>query len=1101
MKPQTLQKTALALLVGWYAANAAAYSEQGQAGNTKSWESAEYLKDWGLTSMNASTAYALGFNGSGVKIGVMDSGVLLNHPEFQDGRIHVVKTEGNYSKDGMRYPDAKFGFGGLNKAQPFDSNGKRNFDKNNNGDFVKGETFSIDGGWHKGINDAHGTHVGGTMAASRNGEGMHGVAFGANLYSANTGGTDNMTYGPNQDYEFFLQGYSQLAANGAKVINNSWGSNRRVNSAFAGAKGYSTDSASNYQWKEITEYGVAMMDIANITETTNEKDVMYLKDRGEAAKAYYQFATQREKSFLDAAYEVAKEKGLVQVFTAGNRSLMAESFTRASLPYFRPDAEKYWVNVTGQRGGDGYPNDETPTNKWWSKYYDYASASYGAASSDIQIYNYAGDAKWWTIAAPATNIYSAYVHIMNEDDYEAVNNDNYGSPIYKSSGGTSMAAPHVSGALGVILSRYPYMSADQARDVMLTTARQTTLRKGLEGKPLERWETEQGVPSNVWGWGILDLGKAMFGPGQFLGNVKINLNQNDVWSNDISDKAIKARQVEDQAEAATWTTRKAELQALMQNRAGATAEEKAEYQVGLAREAARNERAAQGYVGALTKNGSGTLTLTGNNSFTGAITVNEGQLSGLNQSLGSAQQVIVKQGATLEVLPTAEVTKPSENGFVTETLTSTAKTVTATVEKGGRFLLNNGIANVNATFADGSILVPNKFDEEILPQLQQDPQKVVSVQGFGSFVGAENAVVETPRTYDFLTVKNESNANTLKVTVQKKALASAATTENEAAIANTLDAATNSPDYQNLVLGTEENARQAFARLSYDEDLAAQQHNVLNGLLLRQQLAQPGAVRAQLNAGTQIWTSGTFTHFSTDSLSSHAYNQLVGIDATIDTNKHLGVFVGSTQNSHKIDRTSKDRAVHLGLTAEHRFNVLTPKIGFIQSWGKHEQRAEFAQGVKSHSQTQNVFAELAYTGLKGEHFAIEPYAGVSYMHIKNKGVTKGEVQLKDNNRDLIVTSVGLRPSIPFAIGGVQLNLLGDVAYHRFHKDKAAEGSLVLNNQSVANLYGKELKNVVTTGVALQAQFTPAFGVKVGYQGAYNHDTKANNVNAELRFSF
>ena len=119
---------------------------------------------------------------------------------------------------------------------------------------------------------------------------------------------------------------------------------------------------------------------------------------------------------------------------------------------------------------------------------------------------------------------------------------------------------------------------------------------------------------------------------------------------------------------------------------------------------------------------------------------------------------------------------------------------------------------------------------------------------------------------------------------------------------------------------------------------------MLNGLLLRQQLAQPGTVRAQLNTGTQIWTSGTFTHFSTDSLSSHAYNQLVGIDATIDTNKHLGVFVGSTQNSHKIDRTSKDRAVHLGLTAEHRFNVLTPKIGFIQSWGKHEQRAEFAQG-------------------------------------------------------------------------------------------------------------------------------------------------------------
>ena len=1077
MKPQTLQKTALALLVGWYAANAAAYSEQGQAGNTKSWESAEYLKDWGLTSMNASTAYALGFNGSGVKIGVMDSGVLLNHPEFQDGRIHVVKTEGTYSKDGMRYPDASVGNGPINKNEPV-KNGKRNFDKTDNGIFTKDEAFNIDGAWHKYTNDAHGTHVGGTMAATRDGNEMHGVAFGANLYSANTGGNDNMTYGPNQDYSFFLQGYSALADAGAKVINNSWGSNRRVNSSFAGALGYKP----KYDWRDVPEYGVQYYDVPKAPEPISSPAAhIYLSNLGEAEKAYYQFVTSGEKNFIDAAYEVAKNKQVIQVFTAGNRSMMAESFTRAMLPYFRPDVEKYWVNVTGQVGGEGYPNDSND------------DVSDEKAGADIQEFNLAGHSKWWTIAAPSANIYSSYIQLQD--------NNTYGDPIYKSAGGTSMAAPHVSGALGVIFSRYPYMTTDQARDVMLTTARQTTLRKGLEGKPLERWETEQGVPSNVWGWGILDLGKAMFGPGQFLGNMKINLNQNDVWSNDISDKAIKARQVEDQAEATTWATRKAELEVLMQNRAGATAEEKAEYQVGLAREAARNERDAQGYVGALTKNGSGTLTLTGNNSFTGAITVNEGQLSGLNQSLGSAQQVIVKQGATLEVLPKAEVTKPSENGFVTETLTSTAKTVTATVEKGGRLLLNNGIANVNATFADGSILVPNKFDEEILPQLQQDPQKAVSVQGTGSFVGAENAVVETPRTYDFFAVKNESNANTLKVTVQKKALSSAATTENEVAIANALDAATNSAAYQSLIWGTKENARQDFARLSYDEDLAAEQHNVLNGLLLRQQLAQPGAVRAQLNTGTQIWTSGTFTHFSTDNLSSHAYNQLVGIDATIDTNKHLGVFVGSTQNSHKIDSTSKDRAVHLGLTAEHRFNVLTPKIGFIQSWGKHEQRAEFAQGVKTHSQTQNVFAELAYTGLKSEHFAIEPYAGVSYMHIKNKGVTKGEVQLKDNNRDLIVTSVGLRPSIPFAIGGVQLNLLGDVAYHRFHKDKAAEGSLVINNQGVANLYGKELKNVVTTGVALQAQFTTAFSVKVGYQGAYNHDTKANNVNAELRFSF
>ena len=38
------------------ASGAYAYTEAGGSGNTSSWESAEYKKDWGLVSMNASTA-------------------------------------------------------------------------------------------------------------------------------------------------------------------------------------------------------------------------------------------------------------------------------------------------------------------------------------------------------------------------------------------------------------------------------------------------------------------------------------------------------------------------------------------------------------------------------------------------------------------------------------------------------------------------------------------------------------------------------------------------------------------------------------------------------------------------------------------------------------------------------------------------------------------------------------------------------------------------------------------------------------------------------------------------------------------------------------
>ncbi|WP_109077975.1 S8 family peptidase [Aggregatibacter kilianii] len=1035
-----LRKTAVALFVSIYAGSAFAYTEAGQLGNIKSWESAEYQKDWGLTSMNASTAYAMGFTGKGVNIGVMDSGVLLSHPEFQDGRIHVVKTTGTYDKDGMRYPDAAYGNGPINKNAPV-KDGKRNFDKTDNGNFKKGKTFDIDGAWHKFTNDAHGTHVGGTMAASRDGSEMHGVAFESNLYSANTGGNDNMTYGPNQDYQFFLKGYTALADAGAKVINNSWGSNRRVNSSFNGALGYKA----KYEWRDVPEYGVEYYDVAKAPDPINDPSAhIYLKDLTEAKKAYYQFVTGSEKNFVDAAYEVAKNKQVIQVFTAGNRSMMAESFTRAMLPYFRPDAEKYWVNVTGQAGGEGYPNDSS------RDVYD------NKAASDIQEFNLAGHSKWWTIAAPAENIYSAYVELQNDQTY--------GQAMYRSAGGTSMAAPHVSGALGVIFSRYPYMTTDQARDVMLTTARQTTMRKGIEGQKLERWESELGVPSKVWGWGILDLGKAMFGPGQFLGEFNVSLNQDDVWSNDISDKAIKARKVEDEQEAKEWAARKPILQAAMQDRAGATAEEKAEYQVGLDRETARNQRVAQGYEGTLVKNGTGTLTLTGTNTFTGTVTVNEGQLSALNQSLASSKEVVVNQGGALEMLPKAAVTKPGKNGFVTDTITSLPQTVTATIHQGGKYLLNDGVNNVSIVFDNGALL-------SSLSKTLTD-------------------------NYAFFSKTTEAN------TFEKQAMAETARNDNEAALLSAIENSSRSAIYQGLILSNQANAYDQLNRLSYDSDLAAQQHNLVNNFMLRQQLAQPAGVKAKLNQSTQLWTSGTYHHLSTDGLSTRSYNQLLGVDTAVTDNANLGVFFGATKNTHKNDRTSKDRALHLGVYGDYALTEnLNVKGGLIHSWGKEEKRLAVANQHKTHSKTADVFAELAYNAVQSEHFALEPYAGVSYLHIKTDGFTEGEIRVKENKRNLLVTSMGLRPSIPFSLGGVSLSLQGDVAYHRFHHDRAPQATMVVNDNAEAVLYGKKLTHLVTTGVALEANITPALSVKVGYQGAYNRDTQSNGVNAQLRYAF
>ena len=287
-------------------------------GNTKSWESNEYLNDWGLSSMNASTAYALGFNGKGINVGIVDSGVLLTHSEFVNTPIKAILSQGKYYTNGVRYPDSE---------------------NNNFGEYKQGEFFNIDGNWHQKINDGHGTHVGGTIAAARDGKEMHGVAWNANLFSANTGGNDSMTYGPHQDYNYFLSTYSALADAGVKAVNNSWGSNRKIHSAFPGATGYSW----NRDKKIIKEIP---------SDSEDPYYSLYIKNLDVAYKAYYQFLDTKQKSWLDAAYEVATDCQIVQVFTSGNRREMPEPYTRAMLPYFKPDAEPYWVVVTGQDKDD-----------------------------------------------------------------------------------------------------------------------------------------------------------------------------------------------------------------------------------------------------------------------------------------------------------------------------------------------------------------------------------------------------------------------------------------------------------------------------------------------------------------------------------------------------------------------------------------------------------------------------------------------------------------------------------------------------------------------------------------------------------------------------
>src|SRR6185437_2252238 len=247
-------------------------------------------------------------------------------------------------------------------------------------------------------------------------------------------------------------------------------------------------------------------------------------------------ATSVNQAF-DAAYGpfVNQQGGLV-VFAAGNDS-QANPSTIAALPSVAPDLEKGWLAVVAVNS-----NDPTQLESYSNK---------------------CGIAMDYCLAAPGDVI------VLDKDTTASTTD-----PAYYVVQGTSLAAPQVSGAAALVWQAFPYFTNDLVRQTLLGTA-----------DPLGGSQ-----PNPTFGYGELDVGKAVQGPAQFnWGDVSVTFDGiTSTWSNDIS---------------------------------GA---------------------------GGLIKNGTGTLVLAGNDSFAGGTQILGGSLQATNPLPGD---VTVGSAGTLDAVP------------------------------------------------------------------------------------------------------------------------------------------------------------------------------------------------------------------------------------------------------------------------------------------------------------------------------------------------------------------------------------------------------------------------------------------------------------------
>ena len=348
MKKQN--KLAVAIALAFTTGSLPLTAAQSQA----DFQDTEYYASKGLDLINAAEAYAMGYTGKAVTLGICDEPANFLSPEFS-------------TKQSSKIVD----------------------------------TASIEGSL-PGVYDwklTHGTHVAGIAAASRNGIGMQGVAYEAEAASANhwslyvpNGGSYQYEEESKNFFRYYLE-HPEI-----KVINNSWGANLYT-------------------------------DKVKIDESVYQG----LSDMIHARQEY---------GFSQVIAAAKQDKLLV--FCAGNDG-HASPEMEALLGYWDSSARSNILTVTAL---DGFTTRS-------SGMIAATQQNSGVMSCFSNLSQYVEDS---TLAASGYLILSANANYAADGSLDVLDS------------GSSMAAPFVTGTGALVQQAFPYLSAKQIGDVLLSTA-------------------------------------------------------------------------------------------------------------------------------------------------------------------------------------------------------------------------------------------------------------------------------------------------------------------------------------------------------------------------------------------------------------------------------------------------------------------------------------------------------------------------------------------------------------------------------------------------------------------------------------------------------
>ena len=434
----------------------------------------EFNRNWGLGAINADAAYQRGYWGQGVTVAVVDTGVRQSHFDLSANVVPGLCDSG--------------------------------------GGFLDFSCFNSGREW--GDTNGHGTHVAGIIGGVRDGERFHGVAPSVKIMPLRLSADDDLSLEGS-----ISDAFSFAIRRNVRILNNSWGrgaltvrgQHRSPRHSRDGSRGNSYDFI--MPWTEAAlalplsaAVSIRMLissaanaigddDVAMVFAAGNEKwngsvgstwvCENYINSSGNCVGGVYSrlIFFSRDYNFVNSPSHIMNNFVIQNVL---GLTIIGGETTRLPVPI--TTSQPFMVTVDGRRTvltwESSSPDAYALAPIWHPQVLGRWMAVVAVETNNNTLRishpsNGCGNkAKYWCLAAPGKTVYSA----DKDSDTDEIRRD-----------GTSMAAPHVSGALALLKSRFP----DAPMSVLVAVLFNTATDLGAEGV------------DNVYGHGLVNISAAI----------------------------------------------------------------------------------------------------------------------------------------------------------------------------------------------------------------------------------------------------------------------------------------------------------------------------------------------------------------------------------------------------------------------------------------------------------------------------------------------------------------------------------------------------------------------------------------------------------------